>query len=271
MNKNLLLLAILSAAGLFFGHWSREGRLLAQSDETKPALGASDSVEEGVEPNEGSGEASDTLAEKEVQSEVEDKRDGGSFPSLASFKLIQERNIFDPERRKPREIRRERPVEPPREESFTLLGTMSYGERILAFFEGTQRDWSGAVELGKEVAGHTLKEVGFDNVLLELKGETLALQVGAGRSKRGDADWETQDRGSWKGSSGGSRSGRSSRSSSFGSRTGRSGDSGGQGDSSSTSADEGSEDSASDPIVDGSASDILKQMMERRRQQMGQQ
>ncbi len=268
MNKNLLLLAILSAAGLFFGHWSREGRLLAQSDETKPAFGASDSVEEGVEPNEGSGEASDTPAEKEVQSEVEDKRDGDSFPSLASFKLIQERNIFDPERRRPREIRRERPVEPPREESFTLLGTMSYGERILAFFEGTQRDWSGAVELGKEVAGHTLKEVGFDNVLLELKGEVLSLQVGAGRSKRGDADWETQDRDSWKGSSGGSRSGRSSRSSS--SSTFRPARTEGSADAASASADGGSDNAADESVIDGSASDILKQMMERRRQQMGQ-
>ncbi len=268
MNKNLLLLVILSAAGLFFGHWSREGRLLAQSDETKPAFGASDSVEEGVEPNEGSGEASDTPAAKEVQSEVEDKRDGVSFPSLASFKLIQERNIFDPERRRPREIRRERPVEPPREESFTLLGTMSYGERILAFFEGTQRDWSGAVELGKEVAGHTLKEVGFDNVLLELKGEVLSLQVGAGRSKRGDADWETQDRDSWKGSSGGSRSGRSSRSSS--SSTFRPARTEGSADAASASADGGSDNAADESVIDGSASDILKQLMERRRQQMGQ-
>ena len=268
MNKNLLLLVILSAAGLFFGHWSREGRLLAQSDETKPAFGASDSVEEGVEPNEGSGEASDTPAEKEVQSEVEDKRDGGSFPSLASFKLIQERNIFDPERRRPREIRRERPVEPPREESFTLLGTMSYGERILAFFEGTQRNWSGAVELGEEVAGHTLKEVGFDNVLLELKGEVLSLQVGAGRSKRGDADWETQDRDSWKGSSGGSRSGRSSRSSS--SSTFRPARTEGSADAASASADGGSDNAADESVIDGSASDILKQLMERRRQQMGQ-
>ena len=269
MNKNLLLLVILSAAGLFFGHWSREGRLLAQSDETKPAFVASDSVEEGVEPNEGSGEASDTPAEKEVQSEVEDKRDGDSFPSLASFKLIQERNIFDPERRRPREIRRERPVEPPREESFTLLGTMSYGERILAFFEGTQRNWSGAVELGEEVAGHTLKEVGFDNVLLELKGEILALQVGAGRSKRGDADWETQDRDSWKGSSGGSRSGRSSRPSS--SSTFRPARIEGSADAASAPADGGSENAADESVIDGSASDILKQMMERRRQQVGEQ
>ncbi|HBF01952.1 MAG TPA: hypothetical protein DDW77_02210, partial [Verrucomicrobiales bacterium] len=182
MNQNKLLLAILTASGLFFGDLARQSLILAQSDETKPTFEASNRVEEGIKANEGPGEASDTLAEKEVQSEVEDKPGGVSYPSLVSFKLIQERNIFDPDRRRPREMRRETPVAPPREESFTLLGTMSYGERILAFFEGTQRDWSGAVELGNEVAGHTLKEVGFDNVLLELKGEFLALQVGAGRS-----------------------------------------------------------------------------------------
>lgn len=269
MNQNKLLLAILTASGLFFGDLARQSLILAQSDETKPTFEASNRVEEGIKANEGPGEASDTLAEKEVQSEVEDKPGGVSYPSLASFKLIQERNIFDPDRRRPREMRRETPVAPPREESFTLLGTMSYGERILAFFEGTQRDWSGAVELGNEVAGHTLKEVGFENVLLELKGEILALQVGAGRSKRGDADWETQDRDSWKGSSGGSRSGRSSRSSSSSTfRPARPEDSA---DAASASADGGSENAADESVIDGSASDILKQMMERRRQQVGEQ
>ena len=159
-------------------------------------------------------------------------------------------------------MRREMPVEPPREESFTLLGTMSYGDRTLAFFGATQRDWSGAVGLGKEVAGHTLKEVEFDHILLELEGEILSLQVGAGRSKRGDGDWETQERGSWKGSSGGSRSGRSSRSSSSSTfRPARPED----------SADGGSENAADESVIDGSASDILKQMMERRRQQVGEQ
>tara|TARA_Y100001934_G_C12313305_1_gene756088 strand:- start:24 stop:833 length:810 start_codon:yes stop_codon:yes gene_type:complete len=269
MNQNKLLLAILTASGLFFSDLARQSLILAQSDETKPTFEASNRVEEGIKANEGPGEASDTLAEKEVQSEVEDKPGGVSYPSLVSFKLIQERNIFDPDRRRPREMRRETPVAPPREESFTLLGTMSYGERILAFFEGTQRDWSGAVELGNEVAGHTLKEVGFDNVLLELKGEILALQVGAGRSKRGDADWETQDRDSWKGSSGGSRSGRSSRSSSSSTfRPARPEDSA---DAASASADGGSENAADKSVIDGSASDILKQMMERRRQQVGEQ
>ena len=269
MNQNKLLLVILTASVLFFGDLARQSLMLAQSDETKSLLEASDKVEERAQANKGPDETSDTLAEKEVQAEDEEKRGGVSYPSLASFKLVQERNIFDPDRRRPREMLRERPVDPPREESFTLLGTMSYGERTLAFFEATQRDWSGAVGLGKEVAGHTLKEVEFDHVLLELEGEILSLQVGAGRSKRGDADWETQDRGSWKGSSGGSRSGRSSRSSS--SSTSRPVRSEGSPDAASAPADGGSENAADESVIDGSASDILKQMMERRKQQVGEQ
>ena len=269
MNQNKLLLVILTASGLFFGDSARQNLMLAQSDETKSSLEASDKVEERAQVNKGPDETSDTLAEKEMKAELEEKRGGVSYPSLASFKLIQERNIFDPDRRRPREMRREMPVEPPREESFTLLGTMSYGDRTLAFFGATQRDWSGAVGLGKEVAGHTLKEVEFDHILLELEGETVSLQVGAGRSKRGDGDWETQERGSWKGSSGGSRSGRSSRSSSSSAfRPARPEDSP---DAESASADGGSENAADESVIDGSASDILKQMMERRRQQVGEQ
>ena len=113
MNQNKLLLAILTASGLFFGDLARQSLILAQSDETEPTFEASNSVEEGIKANEGPGEASDTLAEKEVQSEVENKPGGVSYPSLASFKLIQERNIFDPDRRRPREMRRETPVAPP--------------------------------------------------------------------------------------------------------------------------------------------------------------
>ena len=95
MNQNKLLLMILTASGLFFGDLARQSLILAQSDETKPTFEASDSLEEGIKANEGPGQASDTLAEKEGKAELEEKRGGVSYPSLASFKLIQERNIFD--------------------------------------------------------------------------------------------------------------------------------------------------------------------------------
>ena len=98
----------------------------AQSDETKSGADTSDPKEA-----------------------MTDKSSTGDFDA---FSLILDRNIFDPDRRGPREERRERPPEPPREESFTLLGTMFYSDKQLAFFEGTNSDWSGAVKLGDRVA-----------------------------------------------------------------------------------------------------------------------
>jgi hypothetical protein len=263
MTKKLLNFIQISCMGLFFAAAGLLQPLEAQTDETKVTDQASEDKEASSnEPTQ------DQVSESETGSDEEKAPSNRKVilkpdsPSMAEFKLIQERNIFDPDRRKAREPRRERPPEPPREESFTLLGTMTYGQRILAFFEGTERDWTGSFELGKDVGGHILREVAFDKVVLELEGETIALEVGAGRSRRADEAWKTQDRASWNG--GGSRSVRSGRSSSFASRSSRSSDRPGP------AADEKSEDSASASIVDGSASDILKQMMERRKQQMGQ-
>ena len=48
MNQNKLLLAILTASGLFFGDLARQSLILAQSDETEPTFEASNSVEEGL-------------------------------------------------------------------------------------------------------------------------------------------------------------------------------------------------------------------------------
>ena len=270
MMKKLLNFIQVSCMGLFFAAAGLLQPLEAQTDETKVTDQASEDKEASSnEPTQDQVSESETGSDEEKASNDEDKAPSNrkvilkpDSPSMAEFKLIQERNIFDPDRRKAREPRRERPPEPPREESFTLLGTMTYGQRILAFFEGTERDWTGSFELGKDVGGHILREVAFDKVMLELEGETIALEVGAGRSRRADEAWKTQDRASWNG--GGSRSDRSGRSSSFASRSSRSSDRPG------SAADEKSEDSASASIVDGSASDILKQMMERRKQQMGQ-
>ena len=76
MNQNKPLLVILTASVLFFGDLARQSLMLAQSDETKSFLEASDKVEERAQANKGPDETSDTLAEKEVQAEDEEKRGG---------------------------------------------------------------------------------------------------------------------------------------------------------------------------------------------------
>ena len=222
---------VLCSLVLAFGTWTHA---LAQSDETKS------------EPNTSNpGEATETEV-SEFDNGNKLKEDPVPANDFKSFSLILDRNIFDPDRRGPKEQRRERPPEPPREESFTLLGTMFYSDKQLAFFEGTDSDWAGAVKLGESVAGHKITKVDFDKVEIDWNGDIIVLEVGSSRTKRGEEPWNTKGRGEWSGNSG-----RSSRRSSSGS------------DSSGSSAE-------TTPALGGDASDILKQMMERRRQSQGQ-
>jgi hypothetical protein len=180
--------------------------------------------------------------ENDSSSEVEktESEEGISPSAFENFKLILDRNIFDPERRAPRERDREPRPEPPREESFTLLGTMSYADKQVAFFKGTESAWSGAVKLGESVAKHKITGVAYEKVLLEYDGETVELMIGKSRSRRGDEKWETNDQ----------EISTASRSDS--------------------SDGESSEDDGSPDLSELESNDILKQLMERRKQQMGQ-
>ncbi len=188
------------------------------------------------------GESNETSSEVQIKDE--------SAPNaFERFQLILDRNIFDPDRRGPRQRDRERRPEPPREESFTLLGTMSYADKQLAFFNGTDSDWTGAIKLGESLGNHKLTSVEYDKVVLDFDGKIIELRVGSGRSKRGDEEWRTLEEGR-------SVSGRTS-SRRF---------------SSSSSSDNATNSDDSDaPDLSGlESNDILKQLMERRKQQMGQ-
>ena len=62
-----------------------------------------------------------------------------------AFRIITDRNIFDPNRRPPR-VNREAP--PPAVDSFTLTGTMSYQKGFFAVFDGTSSDYHKVLEPG---------------------------------------------------------------------------------------------------------------------------
>ena len=66
-----------------------------------------------------------------------------------SFRIIHQRNVFDPNRRKPIPLSERRRDEhaPVRTVSFTLQGTMSYGSRAIAFFNGTKQDYRKSVDI----------------------------------------------------------------------------------------------------------------------------
>jgi len=163
---------------------------------------------------------------------------------MAAYALIVERNIFDPTRRKfvPRE-RTPRPDPPPRAEVITLTGSLLYSGKAYGFFSGSGSDRS-VVPVGEKIADLKLLELTTSEALLAQGETTMRLQVGGHLERRGESPWESTD--------------------------------------TPTEAPAETPASTPDPTStaealapsesgeDASASDLLRQMMERRRQEMNQ-
>ena len=78
--------------------------------------------------------------------------------SYSAFKLIAERNIFDPNR----SVRAPRPVavKAPRVESFGLTGTLSSEKGAYAFFDGTSSAYRKVLKPEGTIAGYMVTAVG---------------------------------------------------------------------------------------------------------------
>ena len=120
---------------------------------------------------------------------------------LRSFRIIYERNIFNPNRSPrssgaPPVTRREterRPVA--RSESFALVGTMSYEKGSYAFFDGSSSQFRKVMQPDETIAGFKVTAVTPKCVTLEHEGKTIKLCVGMQMSKSDDEkDWRMQER-----------------------------------------------------------------------------
>ncbi len=111
-------------------------------------------------------------------------------PDYSLFKIIADRNVFNPNRtaRSARTTGRPR-VKETKVESFSLVGTMSYDQVRLAIFDGTSRDYIKALKPSEAIAGYTIKEVTPDHVRLESKGKQTDLQVGMQMRRQEAGEW----------------------------------------------------------------------------------
>jgi hypothetical protein len=176
--------------------------------------------------------------------ETEPTRQGIDFDS---YSFILDNNIFDSNRQDRARLEAERrknqqssiPVN-----RFALVGTMHNEGEAFAFFTGTDRDFRSVLKVDQEIAGYTVQEINKKVVKLAKDGETFEFGIGMEMTRTGDDPWELieNSRSDWSASVGGDRSRR---------------------DSTSTSTTQ----EAPAPLS-GAKSDILKKMMERRRQQL---
>jgi len=112
-----------------------------------------------------------------------------NYPAVDSFKIIKERNIFDPYR-SPRNIgtTTHTPNRSPTD-AFALVGTMSYTKGRFAFFNGPSSQYKQVLEPGGNIAGYTVKEVAQDSVTLTANGKDFQMAVGA-QMRKVNSKWQ---------------------------------------------------------------------------------
>ena len=165
--------------------------------------------------------------------------------SFDEFKIITQRNIFDPNRR----VRGSRPFNedrprPTRVDYLNLVGAMSYDKGRFAFFEGSSSEYRKSVKPGDSIAGYKVADVTANKVTLENGDKKFEIPVG-GQMKR-------VDEGEWKVNSSAESFAGSTSSSGSSTSSSTSTNSSGAGSSSGSSTDE--------------ENPILKRLLEQRRQ-----
>lgn len=108
-----------------------------------------------------------------------------------AFKIVSQRNIFDPNRAAPGQRREKREeAKPVRIDYLSLLGAMSYGKGEFAFFDGTASEYRKSVKAGDSIAGYKVARVTQTSVTLEAGGKTIEMPVGAQLKRQDEGEWK---------------------------------------------------------------------------------
>jgi hypothetical protein len=182
---------------------------------------------------------------------------------FSAFKIIVERNIFNPNRRPG--VRPGDPGDAPKPvkiDGFSLVGTLVYDTNAYAFFDGSDARFRTVLQASNSISGLTLVEIAPDKVKFNNTSNTLELPIGMQLKRHDDGPWQlVAEAGSWSTSSDASPTRERS---SFGDRPpgdrppppgGRlDGESRGSGASTSSSS--------------GGSDDVLKRLMQKREQEL---
>ena len=167
-----------------------------------------------------------------------------------SFSYILANNIFASKRQDRERLEAERRRSQQRPipvDRFALVGTMHNEGKAYAFFTGSDQDFRSVLNVGQDIAGYTVKSITKELVELKRDENVIEFRIGMEMTRQGSEDWNLieNSRSDWSQVGSGRRSGRSASS------------------PSTTSS------SAPKPAaLSGDKADILRKMMERRKQQM---
>ncbi len=107
--------------------------------------------------------------------------------TFEGFRLISDRNIFNPNRTG----RRDRPTEEsaPRLDVITLVGTMESDRGLRAFFEGSSSAFRKALRVGESVESFKITQVSPTGAELEREGKQFSVRVGQQLRRPDGGEW----------------------------------------------------------------------------------
>jgi len=107
--------------------------------------------------------------------------------SYSDFRLITERNIFNPRRYPHSGPQRAQPAT--QVDAFTLVGTMTYDKGPFAFFEGTSSAYRKVLKLEDSIAGYKVTNIAFNSVKLANQTNQVELAVGMQMRREENGPW----------------------------------------------------------------------------------
>ena len=114
--------------------------------------------------------------------------------NFSSFQVIVERNIFDPNRYAHTSRGRGRSTSPSAP-WFSLVGTMSSRQGMLAFFDGNDSDYRKVLSPGGTIVGYKVVEITLHGVKLASTNKPVTMKVGAQMRQAVKGEWQLADSG----------------------------------------------------------------------------
>jgi hypothetical protein len=116
-------------------------------------------------------------------------------PEFDDFRLIIDRNIFNPNRsgRSAPQIARST-SRSPQIDSFTLVGTLGDHDNWIAFFDGSRSEFRGRLKLQDTIGDYVLGAISNSGVLLVNGTNELHLRVGSRMRREDNGPWVAAER-----------------------------------------------------------------------------
>ena len=109
-------------------------------------------------------------------------------PDYSTFKIVNDRNIFNPHRRG-RSSRAPETQSTSKADSFALVGTMSYEKGTFAFFDGSKSEFRKVVKPAETIAGYTVTDIAPSSVKLVSGTNQIELNIGSQMRREEEDDW----------------------------------------------------------------------------------